>query len=104
MPWIVGAAVHLQVGLGQQGDLGGFHVLDLVGRHFVLQPAIGQELDATGVDGVVIDGTFIDFGLRLVEKTFRADVPVADGRQQRGDHAVQGNVTDLFTEHVSLYR
>ncbi|MCY1444818.1 hypothetical protein D9M71_613050 [compost metagenome] len=79
-------------------------MLDLVGGHLVLQFAVGEKLHATGIDCIVVDGALINASLGLIEKALRADIPVADGCQQRDDCTVQGNVSDLFTEHLSLYR
>ncbi|MNP48018.1 hypothetical protein D3C76_1421080 [compost metagenome] len=104
VPRVFGAAVHVQVRRGQQGDFAGLEVFDLVGGHFVLQLAVGQELHAVGVDRIVVDGAFVDLGHRLVEEAFRADIPVADRHQQGGDHREQRNVAGFLAEHGQPYR
>ncbi|MNN42001.1 hypothetical protein D3C81_1561530 [compost metagenome] len=104
MPRVGGAAIQLQVWRGQQGHFADLEVFDLIGRHLVLHFAIRQELHAVGVGGVIVDGLLVDAGDRFVEKALWADVPVADGHQQGGNHTEQRNSANFFTEHVSLYR
>ncbi|MNC71740.1 hypothetical protein D3C75_1226940 [compost metagenome] len=80
-------------------------MLDLVGSHLVLHLAVGQELHAAGVHGVIVNGALVGPDNRLVvEEALRADVPVADRHQQGGNHTEQRNIADFLTEHVSLYR
>ncbi|MNN39299.1 hypothetical protein D3C81_1533300 [compost metagenome] len=104
MPGVGGAAVQLQVRLGQQGHFADLEVFDLVGGHLVLHLAVWQELYAVGVGGVIVDSVVVDADYRLVEEAFGADVPVADCRQQGGNHTVQRSGAEFFTEHVALYR
>ncbi|MNH30306.1 hypothetical protein D3C79_905930 [compost metagenome] len=89
----------MQVGRGHQCDLGGLEVFDLVGGHFILQLAIGQELYAVGVDRIIVDRAFVDLRYRLVEEALGADIPVAYCRQQGGDYREQRNIAGFLAEH-----
>ena len=85
VPGKFGAAIQVQVRIGQQADFGSLQVLDLVRCHLILHLAVRQVLNAVGIGGVIVDKTFVNLRNRLVEKALRADIPVAHRQEQRGD-------------------
>ena len=104
MPRVSRAAVELHFRLGQLSDLGSLQMFKLLGRHVVLQLAVGQKLTAVCVGGVVVDSAFIHRQGRGVEKAFRPDIPVANRCKQRSNHCKQHYLANLFAQHRKLYR
>ncbi|MCY1559818.1 hypothetical protein D9M68_968910 [compost metagenome] len=74
-----------QVGFGQQCDISGLDMFEAGGGQLVVELAVFLELGALAVLDVEVDGVVAARIRPLIHEALGADVPVAEGDQQRRD-------------------